>query len=125
MSDWLRSRRAWVAARSGWPPAKLTIARRVHVMWSSQSLRIASCRRAALALVAAAGVAAAWAWWWAGTWAVAPPVAARPRTAAAETPATASAARVRMRERRCTVFLLDLMGPRFALPAPLLLPSDS
>ena len=31
-----------MACRSGSPPAKLTIARRVQVMWSSHSLRIAS-----------------------------------------------------------------------------------
>ena len=54
MSAWFCRSRSSVAGRSGRPPAKLTIARRVHVMWSSQSLRMSSCRRWAFAVRAAA-----------------------------------------------------------------------
>jgi hypothetical protein len=50
MSTWLASSRASVACRSGSPAAKLTIASRVHVMWSSHSLRIASWKAACRAV---------------------------------------------------------------------------
>src|SRR5687768_14809531 len=45
ISVWLASSRRTVASRSGrsrWTVALLTMNRRVHVMWSSQSLRIAA-----------------------------------------------------------------------------------
>src|SRR5215211_5878233 len=50
MSVWLRRRRVSVAEKSGRSWAKLTIARRVHVTWSSHSLRIASWNFACLAI---------------------------------------------------------------------------
>jgi hypothetical protein len=40
MSVWFCSRRPAVALNPADPSAKVTIARRVHVTWSSQSLRI-------------------------------------------------------------------------------------
>src|SRR3954452_9258656 len=49
MSAWLRSSRSSVAWRSGRPAAKLTIASRVQVMWSSHSLRMPSWSATCLA----------------------------------------------------------------------------
>src|SRR4051812_17592388 len=76
MSVWLRSRRVSVAGRFLSPAAKLTMARRVHVMWSSHSLRMPSCRACWRAL--AAGVAA---WWWSAATAEVPPATSAAVTA--------------------------------------------
>src|SRR6478736_5550800 len=103
MSAWFCRSRFSVAVRSGRPPAKLTIARRVHVMWSSQSLRMSSCSRWAFAVRAALAWSCPAAAWWSGA-AGAPPAAARAITAAAA--ATAIAKRTRDGERRCIRSLL-------------------
>src|SRR5829696_2527621 len=42
MSPWFRSRRSAVASVSGSPAIALTMNKRVHVMWSSQSLRMST-----------------------------------------------------------------------------------
>src|SRR5215211_1553563 len=55
MSVWFCSSRATVASVSGVSPSRLMIASRVHVMWSSQSLRMPSCSASALLLTG-------WAW---------------------------------------------------------------
>src|SRR5690242_3156128 len=112
MSDWLRSSLASVAGRSGAPAAKLTIARRVHVMWSSHSLRMPSCRRAARTLRVAAALAAAW-----GSWRAAAAGAAGTKVSAPAAMPAVAAARARAGLRRRDI--RELLGrcPRLRRPA--------
>ena len=64
MSTWFASSRVAVASKLFEPSANVTIARRVHVTWSSQSLRMASWNASCLLVRTAVGcecIGMAWA----------------------------------------------------------------
>ena len=99
-----------MACRSGSPPAKLTIARRVQVTWSSHSLRIASWKASWRAVSAWLEAACSWvrAIW--PSWAAAA-AGARAVPASSE---SVTAGIERRRASRCEV--LALRHARLAAP---------